>query len=472
MYSAYSLIGQLQMNGRSIETLFGTNGVRGIFEEDLTPEKIIRLSTSLAHYFPQGPLLVGYDGRNSSPIISRIVCSALRSEGRNVSVASAVPTPCLQYAVKTGNFSGGSMITASHNPPEYNGIKPVAMDGVEISREDELKVQEIYYAQKSSESASIGSLFTKENLIETYVDAIQAQVDAERIRSRGLKIVVDGGNGVQGPVGSVLAKMLGSKVLAINCNVDGDFPGRGPEPTIDNLTYLSNAITASGSDLGVAYDGDGDRSIFCDERGVAYPGDRLGALLARFLLNSRNHKREIVCPINTTLAVPLVAKEVNASVVFTKVGSVEVSREMVKRKSIIGMEENGGFMYGMLNEVRDGAMATALVLEMLASNPRDSFSSLMSTLPRIFQFKSKFFCPNKEMASRVLNKVLGHGSPRNIETLDGVKVWIDEETWIMARPSGTEPIIRLYAESTDKNLLESKLDEYIRLIRKELMTAR
>jgi phosphomannomutase / phosphoglucomutase len=108
----------------------------------------------------------------------------------------------------------------------------------------------------------------------------------------------------------------------------------------------------------------------------------------------------------------------------------------------------------------------------LASNPRDSFSSLMSTLPRIFQFKSKFSCPNKELASRVLNKVLEHGSPRNIETLDGIKVWIDDETWIMARPSGTEPIIRLYAESTDKNLLESKLGEYVRLIRKELMTAR
>ena len=163
MYSAYSLIRQLQMNGQSTKTLFGTNGVRGIFEEDLTPEKIIRLSTSLAHYFPQGPLLVGYDGRNSSPIISRIVCSALRSEGRNVSVSGTVPTPCLQYAVKTGNFSGGSMITASHNPPEYNGIKPVARDGVEISRDDELKVQEIYYAQKSYESASIGSRFSKEN---------------------------------------------------------------------------------------------------------------------------------------------------------------------------------------------------------------------------------------------------------------------------------------------------------------------
>lgn len=459
------------MGSQNNKILFGTNGVRGIFGRDLTPEKIIRLSNSLAQYFPPGPLLLGYDGRNSSPIISRIACSALNSNGRNVGVAGAIPTPCLQYAIRYGNYNGGLMITASHNPSEYNGVKPVANDGVEISREDELKVQEIYYSNKSSLNASIGREFVEENIVESYMDALFSLVDHESIRRRELKIVVDGGNGVQGPVSSVLAKRLGCKVLAVNCDIDGDFPGRGPEPTVDNLMSLSNAVTASGSDLGVAYDGDGDRSIFCDEMGSVYPGDRLGALLARFLLNSRDHNGEIVCPINTTLAVPLVAKNANARVIFTKVGSVEVSREMVKRRAIIGMEENGGFMYGGLNEVRDGAMTTALVLEMLASHPRDSFSSLMSTLPTIFQFKSKFLCPNERVASKVLNKVLGHGSPSSIETLDGVKVWIDDETWLMVRPSGTEPIIRMYAESTDKSLLDSKLEEYTRIIRQELMTA-
>ena len=450
--------------------LFGTNGVRGIFGEDLTLEKIIRLSTSLARYFPEGPLLLGYDGRNSSPIISKVACSALVSEGRSVGMAGLVPTPCLQYAVKTGAFKGGSMITASHNPPEYNGIKPVAKDGVEISREDELKVQEYYYATGSSVNTPIGRKYIEQNVVDSYVNALLPLVDFERISHRELKIVVDGGNGVQGPLGSDLAKKLGCKVLPINCNIDGDFPSRGPEPRVDNLQSLSGAVTASGSDLGVAYDGDGDRSLFCDEKGVVYTGDRLGALLARFLLVSRSLKREIICPINTTLAVPLVAKEANAKVVFTKVGSVEVSREMVKRKSVIGMEENGGFMFGSLNEVRDGAMTTALVLEMLASHPKYSFSNLMNTVPRVFQFKSKFFCPSGELSSRVLNTVQGHGSPRNIETLDGIKVWVDNETWIMVRPSGTEPIIRLYGESTDKALLESKLNEYTHLIKRELMT--
>jgi phosphomannomutase / phosphoglucomutase len=141
---------------------------------------------------------------------------------------------------------------------------------------------------------------------------------------------------------------------------------------------------------------------------------------------------------------------------------------MVKRKSIIGMEENGGFMYGRLNEVRDGAMTTALVLEMLATYPKDSLSNLMHTLPRTFQFKSKYSCPTKAIALEVINKVQGHGSPKKIEALDGVKVWIDDETWVMVRPSGTEPIIRLYAESTDRNLLDSKVDEYVHLIKEQL----
>lgn len=456
------------MNKEINRALFGTNGVRGIFGRGLTPEIIIRLSSSLSSHFPEGPVAVGYDGRNSSPIISKVVCSAFNSEGRDIGVAGLVPTPCLQYAVRYRHFSGGIMITASHNPPEYNGIKPVASDGVEISREDELRVQKIYYSNESSGNARIGREFIEENVVESYLDTLLSLVDVEKIRRREFRIVIDGGNGVQGALGSMLAKRLGCKVMTLNCNVDGDFPGRGPEPTMDNLTSLSDAIISAGADLGVAFDGDGDRSIFCDEKGRAHPGDKTGALLAKFLLYSKHPNADIVCPINTTLAVPLVAKEANASVIFTKVGSVEVSREMVRRKSIIGIEENGGFMYGRMNEVRDGAMTTALVLEMLASDQKNTFSKLIHTLPRIFQFKSKFSCPSTTVAFEVMNRVLGHGSPKNIETLDGVKVWIDDETWIMIRPSGTEPLIRLYAESTDKKLLDSKVKEYVRLIKEQL----
>ena len=450
--------------------LFGTNGVRGIFGADLTSERVIRLSKALAHHFPQGVLAVGFDGRNSSPIISRIVCSALNSEGRDVRLGGLLPTPCLQYAIKYRNYSGGLMITASHNPPEYNGIKPIAKDGIEISREDELKVEGYFYSNVHSLNNFVGREFIEDNIVESYTKTLYSLVDIEKIRDRKLKIVVDGGNGVQGPVGSSLIKMLGCEVIALNCNVDGDFPGRGPEPTVDNLKSLSNAVISAGADMGVAYDGDGDRSIFCDEKGQPYSGDRTGALLTKYLLSTKKLNTAVVCPINTTLAVSVAAKENRANVIYTKVGSVEVSRQMVKSKAIIGMEENGGFMYGKLNEVRDGAMTTALVLEMLSTYPKDSFSNLMNSLPRIFQFKSKYPCPTKTIAEKVMNKVQAHGNPKKIETLDGIKAWIDEETWIMVRPSGTEPIIRLYAESTDKTLLDSKINEYVRLIGKELQS--
>ncbi len=448
--------------------LFGTNGVRGIFGTNLTHELIIRLSKSLAFHFPQGPLAIGFDGRNSSPIISRIVGSTLNSKGRDTRIAGQVPTPCLQYAVKYKELSGGIMITASHNPPEYNGIKPIAFDGVEISRDDELKVEQIYSSDCWSSDDMVGREFVEENMVEDYIDAVLNLVDVEKIRQNEFKLVIDGGNGVQGPVSASLARRLGCKVLPLNCNIDGDFPGRGPEPRVDNLNMLSNAVINAGADLGVAYDGDGDRSIYCDEKGRPYPGDKTGALLTKFLLDEKKIKTDIVCPINTTLAVPFVARAGKANVVFTKVGSVEVSREMVKRNSVIGMEENGGFMYGKLNEVRDGVMTTALVLEMLSTFPKDTFSKLMQTLPRIFQFKAKYPCPFGALAREVTNKVQGHGSPKKIELLDGVKVWIDDETWIMVRPSGTEPIIRLYAESTDRNLLDSKITEYVNLIKRQL----
>jgi phosphomannomutase/phosphoglucomutase len=146
------------------------------------------------------------------------------------------------------------------------------------------------------------------------------------------------------------------------------------------------------------------------------------------------------------------------------------SREMVKRKSIIGLEENGGFMYGKLNEVRDGVMTTALVLDMLALTEQ-TLSHLVSSLPATFQYKSKFNCPTKQIAEDIVSVCLTHGNPQKVETLDGAKIWIDEETWIMVRPSGTEPLVRIYAESTDKLLLNSKIQEYSRLIKNKIASS-
>jgi phosphomannomutase/phosphoglucomutase len=464
------------MQQKNKPRLFGTNGVRGIFGEEFTIDLVIDLSYSLATYFNKGPIIVGYDGRKSSPILSKLVRSVINSAGLNVGNARLVPTPCLQYATKYLGYNGGIMITASHNPPDYNGLKPIASDGVEIPREDELKVESIYYSHKFPRSDGFGQDHFNESIIDSYADAVLALVDVEKIRAREFKVVMDTGNGAQATVAPYLAQILGCKVITINGNVDGYFPGRGPEPSTQNLDLLSSMVKDAKADFGVAYDGDGDRSIFCDEKGIVHWGDKTGALLVRHLLKTRHKNAEVVCPINTTMAVSLVVQDEGSKVIYTKVGSVEVSREMVARKSIIGLEENGGFMYGKLNEVRDGVMTTALVLDMLASttttttNKQQTFSEMISSLTKIFQYKTKFECPTKQVADDIANVCLKHGSPQKVETLDGVKIWIDDETWVMVRRSGTEPLVRMYAESTDKSLLDSKVEEYSALIKSRLTT--
>lgn len=452
------------------QRLFGTNGVRGIYGRELTLPLVIDLTYSLATYFKTGPIVVGFDGRNSSPILSNIVSAVLNAGGLDVIMAGQIPTPCLQFAAKTKKFGGGIMITASHNPPQYNGIKPCGADGVEISREDELRVEKIFYNRQFSKIDQTNKTIADQNIINEYLDKVLSLIDVEKIKSRSFKVVMDLGNGVQSLLAPYLLKKLGCQVFTLNSNIDGDFPGRGPEPTVDNLTSLSNMVRDLHADLGVAYDGDGDRSLFCDENGIIHPGDKTAAVLIKYLINGKHNGAEIICPINTTLNVQLVADEGNSNVVYTKVGSVEVSREMIKRNALIGLEENGGFMYGKLNQVRDGAMTTGLVLDMLTNfslankSTNHLFSEIIASLKKIAQFKTKFKCPSKEVANKIVTKCLEHGSPKKIEKLDGAKMWIDDESWIMVRPSGTEPLVRMYGESISQTLLDSKVREYTRII--------
>ncbi|MEP6574986.1 MAG: phosphoglucosamine mutase [Nitrososphaerota archaeon] len=442
--------------------LFGTNGVRGIFDDQLSFEVVIDLIHSLGSYYSDGDIIVGCDGRKSSPILTRIVQATLNSDGHDVVDAGIIPTPCLQYFTKKGAFTGGIMITASHNPPEYNGIKPSADDGVEISRKDELKIERIYREKNFAKTLDYG-VTRQQELLKFYISDVLNLVDVEKIRKHQFKIVMDFGNGVQALVAPILAKKLGCQVIAINGQIDGDFLARGSEPTPENLYDLSFMVKELGANLGVAYDGDGDRSIFCDNEGVVHWGDRTGTLLVKHLLSLRHRKAQVVCPINTTSVLAKIVAELGSDVIYTKVGSVEVSREMLKRKAIIGLEENGGFMYGVLNEVRDGALTTALILDMLASED-NSLSGMFSKLPVVYQHKTKFRCSNHKLVEEVIQCCLHHGNPVRVETLDGIKIWIDDETWIMIRPSGTEPLLRMYAESTDRDLIDSKVKEYTRLI--------
>ena len=340
--------------------------VRGVYGQELTHDLVIDLCYALGTYFDKGPIVVGYDGRKSHHVLSKLVRSTLNSAGLDTANAGLIPTPCLQYAAKRLGYSGGVMITASHNPPDKR-IEPTAADGVEIPREDELKVEDIYYSKRFIRIDGTGRDYIDYNIVSKYIEAMLALIDVDRIRQRKFTVVMDTGNGAQAVVAPLVAKKLGCKVIVINGHIDGDFPGRGSEPTPDNLEVLSEAVKSARADFGVAYDGDGDRSIFCDNNGMIYMGDKTGALLVKHLLSQKHKGSEVVCPINTSMILSIVAEQAGSKIINTKVGSVEVSREMVKRDLPAWAGREWRLMYGPLNEVRDGAMATALVPDMIGS---------------------------------------------------------------------------------------------------------
>lgn len=443
--------------------LFGTNGIRGVFGEDFTLQFIHDISLSLGAHFKRGPILVGYDGRESSQIVSKIVCSSLNEAGLDCSIAGLVPTPALEFAVKSLGYSGGVMVTASHNPPEYNGIKPVASDGVEISRSDELKIERIYFGKKWNVAKKLGRTSQEGRVIRSYLDGIKSQVDAKRIQKRKLKVVLDLGNGAQAVAAPALCSELGCKVFLINEKVDGKFPGRGSEPTPQNLGKLSKSVIRNGADLGVAFDGDGDRSMICDENGRILTGDR-SALLMMGQILERNPRSKVVTCMNSSYATERLAEQTRSKVIRTKVGSVEVSRMMVPERALVGFEENGGFMYGRHNQVRDGAMTLALMLHILAGSNR-TVSEMLRSLPESFTTKDKVEC-SREEASKVI-KTLKKENPSS-DTRDGIKIVLDSKNWVMVRPSGTEPIARIYAESDSQENLDKLVSGYVKKVKRIL----
>lgn len=466
--------------------LFGTNGIRGVFGKDLSIDFLIDIAYSIGYFFEKGPIVLGYDGRSSSFAIHKIISAVFLSMGIDVLVMGLTPTPCLQFTVKNLRLSGGLMITASHNPKEYNGLKPISNLGFELSREDEKKIETIYYqkyfAKKKSET--LGNLFTFD-AFEHYIDKVLAFVNADIIRHSKLKIVMDCGNGVQSIVAPMIARKLGCDVLVMNGYIDSNFSARGSEPKMDNLYSLTEMVKRTSSDLGVAYDGDGDRSIFCDEKGIIHWGDKTGSILSYHLIKNKKIETTVVCPINSSLIISKICDVLKSKVYFTKVGSVEVSYGMKNTNSLIGFEENGGFFFGPLNLVRDGAITTALILEMMSyykqekieQNPnseskillvKPTLSDIYSIFDNTFQYKSGLHLSGTDDIQHVLDACANHGSVYKIERIDGVKIWFDAESWIMFRPSGTEPLIRIYSESNDKNLLDSKVKEYLNLIKKIL----
>ncbi len=446
------------------QRLFGTNGVRFVPGVSHDLDFAINLGEAIGTHFGDGELLVGQDGRVSSPALANAAISGLMSSGRDVAEAGLVPTPALQYAVRSMGFRGGVMVTASHNPPQYNGLKVVGPDGVEVPRLDEQRIEKIFFdrSQTKADWRSIGVARPEPSVVRNYIAGILSKVNSKLVSGRKFTVVMDAGNGAQCVAAPYLVEALGCKLITLNAVVDGTFPGRGPEPTPETLRDLSGAVKSAGADLGVAYDGDGDRSIFCDEEGRILWGDQTGCLIADYVLE-RHPGGTVVTSVSSGQAIDVVARKRNAKVFRTRVGSVDISRTILERKAVFGFEENGGCMYMPHIPVRDGGMTTALMLECLASRGMAFSRALSFSVPRFYQAKTKIEVDGQRIDS--VMRAVERQAKGEVERIDGVKIWADDHSWVLARSSGTEPLIRVFTESDSQERADLLMKKFAKVVK-------
>jgi len=444
----------------SSRKLFGTNGIRGLVNVELTPEMAIKVGSSIGTFFgKEKNLLLGYDARTSGPMFAKAVVSGLTATGCNVFVAGMAPTPSLQFAVKNHKLDGGVIITASHNPPEYNGIKVIWSDGIETSHEQEVEIENIYFDNKIV-FASWDKLGVKRELAginDEYIQAIKKHVNKTRIANAHFHVVVDAANSVGGLTAPPLLRELGCKITSINANIDGTFPGRMPEPRPESLGDLASTVKAIKADMGVAFDGDADRSIFVDANGQIYMGDKTFAVIIKQYLQ-KNPGAKIITPVSSSTLIKDTVEAFKGQLVWTKVGSVTVSQKMKEENANLGGEENGGVFYGPHQAVRDGAMTTVLLLSIMADTGK-SLSQLIAEQPQYFIEKGKIECPDDKKAI-LQQKIYEQVKGENVSTVDGVKIWFSDASAILIRPSGTEPVFRLYAEAKNQQKAVQLVEDY------------
>ena len=441
--------------------LFGTNGIRGKIGEDFTPEFLVKVGMAIGSYLPKGSkVIIGMDTRLSGDFVKNAVVSGLLATGVNVIDIGIAPTPAIQlYTREHGDF--GIAITASHNPPEFNGVKCISPDGTELSREEEEKIEYIFFNSSFRVVGwnEVGNYSTRDGANEEYIKTILAHVNVEKIKERKFTVALDCANGASCFTTPYLLERLGCRVISLNCQPDGAFPGHESEPKPENLKDLISLVKEVNADLGIAHDGDADRAIFIDEKGRYLYGDKTLALVAREIAKKKRGK--FVTPVSTSLAFEEVVKEYGGEVIYTKVGAPIVARKMIEVNAIFGGEENGGLIFPEHQYCRDGAMALAKILEIMAESGK-TLSTLVDELPTYYQKKISVPCDN-EKKEIVLEKLRDSLKNENINTMDGVKI-MGEDWWVLIRPSGTEPIYRIYAEAKDRKILEENLEKYRRLL--------
>lgn len=435
------------------------SGVRGIVGDSLTEDVISDFAAAFSKYLGHGKIVVGTDARVSYQFVKDIVISSLCRSSSSVTDIGIAPTPTVQLYTKKHGASGAIIITASHNPPEWNGLKFVRSDGIFLNETQAGELIGIYNdISKRAHFPHDSRMFSAvdEKSLEEHIALVLKNVDADAIRKKAFKVAIDCCNGAGCVITRDLLRQLGCEIIAINCDV-GSIPKRGLEPIPENLGELSSVVKRFGADIGFAQDPDADRLAIVSDEGKPV-GEEYSIVIAADLVLSRQKSKKtvVVTNLSTSRMVDDITRKYGATVLRTKVGEVNVSEKMKATGAVIGGEGNGGVIYPPVGFGRDSITGIGLVLEYLALNG-GRLSNIIGKMPRYHMIKDKISLNDTAQTNKLLDKVKDMFKSGKIDVSDGVKIDLDEG-WVHVRPSNTEPIVRIMAEAKDivtaKGLIE------------------
>ena len=410
--------------------LFGTSGIRGKIGSEVTCELALNVGKSLAYYLGnEGTVVVGYDTRTTNKMLDEAITAGLLESGVNVVKIGMVPTPLVGYATEKLDADAGVMLTASHNPSPYNGIKLWNKNGMAYTSEQEAKIEEIY-SDKSYISVSwdkIGHLSVNEEIKGKYVDDLVNLVDIKE----GLKVVIDCASGAGSEISPLVFRKAGCEVTTLNSQPDGFFPGRNPEPNAENLQTLMKTVVAIGADLGIAHDGDADRMITVDENGNISPFDSLLALM------SKQFDGDIVTTVDAGLCMD---ESVKGEVIRTPVGDVNVAEVIIEKDASFGGEPSGTWLHPDFCMCPDGILSGLRMAELVSQ--KGKLSDLLDEIPSYPNIREKVTC-SKEAKFKVMENMESLLTDAfddivEINSLDGVRLTFADDSWVLVRPSGTK----------------------------------
>ena len=449
---------------KSISGIRGTIG--GYANNNLTPIDVVKFSAAYGTWIKEQRsksvyrVVIGRDARISGEMIQNLVINTLTAMGIDVINLNLSTTPTVEIAVQMEHADGGVIITASHNPKQWNALKLLDSNGEFLNSKHSKRVLDLAISENLlfSEVDKLGNVTSNEAYFDIHIDSVLDLdfVNLDAIRSCNFKVVIDAVNSTGGIIIPLLLERLGVEPIKLHCNPDGHFP-HNPEPLKENLTDLSKKVISSGADFGIAVDPDVDRLAFMDENGILFGEEYTLVACADYVLSIK--KGNTVSNLSSTRALRDVTEKHGGIYTSSAVGEVNVVEMMKKTNAIIGGEGNGGIILPDSHYGRDAIVGIVLFLSLLAEK-KISVSSLKSTYPLYFMTKKKIDLNSDIDLDGLLATIEKKYENESLNTLDGVKIDF-QDSWVHLRKSNTEPIIRIYTEATSQDEADVLANRFI-----------